>query len=92
MGDSGMNMANAKNKQHGKAETLISLSKDNVAAQAYETPTNKFMFTVVMIERLPRNRINDISLKYILVELNDIPMPEPIKHLATKSMVYEGEK
>ena len=87
-----MNMANAKNKQDGKAETWVSLSKDNIAAQAYETATNKFMLTVVMIARLPRNRINDISLKYILVELNDIPMPEPIKHLATKSMVYDGEK
>ena len=92
MGDSGRNETNNKKINDGIAETIINISKDNVAAQANETATKQFMATVFMIAKLPLNRIKDISHKYIFVVGKAIPMPPPDRNLPSNKYKYEGAK
>ena len=64
IGDSGRKIvAKIKKRQQGIASMMIKVLNGTTAAQTRDTATNKALFNMFIIDNIPRNRINEISLK-----------------------------
>ena len=83
-GDSHRNTKVTMKMTGGSAETKMKFWNDITKASINEATTDVFITTVFMVEMIPLCRIKDISLRYMAVVGNDMPIPTPITHLANK--------